>query len=1011
MNDTSDIPGNGSNSTCEGLGNRWWAYIAIDAALYFGLLSAFLLAYLIYWVLTVKYKVHASDKVTSSKAYSACRFIRNGMRQLISGDTYLGKILITVTLICNLIFLGLTIHRSFVHSAEECIDNIGNPETIIELIVVIELLFFGLVRFLACNHILFFWIKPHTIVDVLTLSHIFIAMYFGVDWIGFRSLRFIWLTQVVLVLQFTPLLRSQNAVEIAHLLTYFLILWFTSSGILHLIEAQGDFWRDDANPHPLLIYVYLTMVTMSTVGYGDFFPVTDLGRGFMILFIIGGLALFAAILPTLVEVVTDLYAKYQYAKFDTTRVPRHVIVCGHVTATTATDFLKDFLHPDRGDTQTHVLFLHPERPDKDLKNVLRLYYTRVQFLLGSVLNGKDLKKAHICSSTAIFILANKHTDNPTEEDHANLLRVVSVKNTTDSVPIIIQVLLGFSKIQVSSIEGWSYGRDIAVCLNELKLGLLAQSCLCPGFSTLIANLFYTSDFPHYTSLMLADKWKEHYIKGASNEVYYSTFSEFFDGMTFHEAAAVCFNKLNLVMLALEKIEHNFHRYYVNPSPERHSHLRINTNTMLGYFIAQDQDHVSVVGNYCECCLGSRHRTASMEQAELKQKLSILRRNIMVSRSRKSLGDIELGNMVDPKDVTIRFKSPSADSAVANRNNTQNRQTITNGNGEIQPANGIHKERRQPSHLLETLHEEENEDDELTCEKRKMHLGVPVQLEQSILNPDRFTCNKPNAEIKDHIVLCLFADGNSPHLGIQSFLKPLRSKHLPEESIKPVVIVCEKAFIEKEWLGICDTPKLYVVVGSPLFWSNLEAARVSKSSVCVILTMLHTSSGHEPAIDDKEAILCSLSIQKKLKQLKKDVLVITDLRQESNVQFLDFGDEDTPDERIYKAQPFACGEAFSVSMFDSITSSVFHGPGSLYLVEDLIHSAGTKTVCQVISQPIHETSFAGKTFGEFYNEQLKDYKICMGLSRKLSPVSNQSYVITSPDSKLILEASDIAFVLS
>jgi hypothetical protein len=35
---------------------------------------------------------------------------------------------------------------------------------------------------------------------------------------------------------------------------------------------------------------------------------------------------------------------------------------------------------------------------------------------------------------------------------------------------------------------WKQGDD-AVCIAELKLGLMAQSCLAPGFSSLMANMF------------------------------------------------------------------------------------------------------------------------------------------------------------------------------------------------------------------------------------------------------------------------------------------------------------------------------------------------------------------------------------------------------------------------------------------------------------------------------------------------------------------------------------------
>jgi len=41
-----------------------------------------------------------------------------------------------------------------------------------------------------------------------------------------------------------------------------------------------------------------------------------------------------------------------------------------------------------------------------------------------------------------------------------------------------------------NIPSWDWkSGDNAVCLAELKLGFIAQSCLAPGFSTLMANLF------------------------------------------------------------------------------------------------------------------------------------------------------------------------------------------------------------------------------------------------------------------------------------------------------------------------------------------------------------------------------------------------------------------------------------------------------------------------------------------------------------------------------------------
>lgn len=50
-------------------------------------------------------------------------------------------------------------------------------------------------------------------------------------------------------------------------------------------------------------------------------------------------------------------------------------------------------------------------------------------------------------------------------------------------------------------------------------------------------------------------------------------------------------------------------------------------------------------------------------------------------------------------------------------------------------------------------------------------------------------------------------------------------------------------------------------------------------------------------------------------------IISELVNDSNVQFLDQDDDDDPDTELYLTQPFACGTAFAVSVLDSLMSTV------------------------------------------------------------------------------------------
>ena len=748
---------------------RWWIFIVTSVVLYAAGCSLSFGSYFLYWVAkraTRSSPLYRGERDTAAGfARSIFRKYREVIRQSISGDTILSKILITLTFVCNTMYLFIYIYRTYTpypegtgedgvcltvnieddsnstalaSRVEKCFTLASSPELIVELVVVLELIFSTLIRLLAADDVIHYWLDIYTIVDVFTLPHIFVSIILGVDWVGLRSLRFIWLPQIVNVIRFLPFVKSQDAVDVVSLLIKFVALWLSCTGIIHLIEAQGDFWEDynNSGTDSFLTYAYFIMVTVSTVGYGDLSPDTSLGRAFMTFFIILGLAFFAAILPTIVDVASGLYIKRQFAKFDTTRVPQHVIVCGYITAHGAEEFLKDFLHPDRGDTQTHVLFLHPERPDPDLKNVIRSHYTRVQYLVGSVLNGKDLQRAKIHTCRAVFIVADKLTNCPLEEDNANLLRLVSVKNTTKDVSVIIQLLLSTSKKQVNNIEGWKVGHDIVLCLNELKLGLLAQSCLCPGISTLIANLFYIADISP-TIFKESNAWKKHYTQGVSNEIYASHFSHQFEGMTFHEAAKICYNQLGLILISLEKIKENTRRCYVNPSVRTNPDLVIESSEdgMLGYFIGQDADHVSIVSSYCERCHGNA-------KGSLNDKMLYITRVVRQVTTKKC--------RCNRRDTYAAIK-PIVQINLAVLNVGESEDTIQQKESEIRQPKNIHW----MSNNFKDLDELFN-----------IYLREPQKLEEAIVaDENALVTGSLGPDVKDHVVLCVFADETSPLLGL------------------------------------------------------------------------------------------------------------------------------------------------------------------------------------------------------------------------------------------------------
>merc|ERR1712126_629603 len=80
-----------------------------------------------------------------------------------------------------------------------------------------------------------------------------------------------------------------------------------------------------------------------------------------------------------------------------------------------------------------------------------------------------------------------------------------------------------------------------------------------------------------------------------------------------------------------------------------------------------------------------------------------------------------------------------------------------------------------------------------------------------------------------------------------------------------------------------------------------------------------------------------------------VPMITELVNDSNVQFLDQDDDDDPDTELYLTQPFACGTAFAVSVLDSLMSTTYFNQNALTLIRSLITGGATPELELILAE--------------------------------------------------------------
>ncbi|OAD55822.1 Calcium-activated potassium channel slowpoke [Eufriesea mexicana] len=228
-----------------------------------------------------------------------------------------------------------------------------------------------------------------------------------------------------------------------------------------------------------------------------------------------------------------------------------------------------------------------------------------------------------------------------------------------------------------------------------------------------------------------------------------------------------------------------------------------------------------------------------------------------------------------------------------------------------------------------------------------HWSPSRNLEDCILDRNQAAMTVLNG----HVVVCLFADPDSPLIGLRNLVMPLRASNFHYHELKHVVIVGSVDYIRREWKMLQNLPKISVLNGSPLSRADLRAVNVNLCDMCCILSA-KVPSNDDPTLADKEAILASLNIkamtfddtigvlsqanneqgnltavgspivlQRRGSVYGANVPMITELVNDSNVQFLDQDDDDDPDTELYLTQPFACGTAFAVSVLDSLMSTV------------------------------------------------------------------------------------------
>ena len=527
----------------------------------------------------------------------------------------------------------------------------------------------------------------------------------------------------------------------------------------------------------------------------------------------------------------------------------------------------------------------------------------IKYLEGSPLNDVDLMRAKANQAIAIFLMGNKFSSNPDEEDAKTILQQFSIRrfitSTQSCDPLFCLQLIRPENRRHLSSEDPDSDKELVVCLNEMKMGVIAKTCVFPGTGTMIFNLLTSfadndedDDDEADTNGPGSDEdcsdednadgggWMQEYQRGCDWEIYTTEMADVFEGARFAVLAQNLYSKLGVVLFALRirELKGKGHvRVLLNPAdyiiPSKEKYF------IEGFVIAK---------NKASSDLSFQGASSDIQSSQLSMIANAITKTAEVGTNafrRQSLAVANRGSKHEPP-------ASAKTSAVG-------WQSIMN-------------QYDQPD-IVQNQQEAMQKIEDENLRKNFFVRDTPTELADAIV---KTSISEEYPYLGGHMIV--IAKGLS---NLFDFIRPLRAKYLGK--LRHIVLLYPYDIPQSVWRRLSIFEGILVVRGSSLEEADIRRAGIFRAAQVVVLADPNaekdaSSTTSMDALQDADAIFTYHCVRR----LNEKAQIMIEIVRHQNVGYLDPTMSVNTQDGDYKFTPqFAAGCLFTSSMLDSIVCQV------------------------------------------------------------------------------------------